>query len=273
MPDTKRRFTYTWEQLERLLFGIYNSEVTPGRLPKNLVRETNDFLQLGVDDGNVLFGVPDPRLTEALKENIFKFSSARVFTETYEMSNALVGENGELRSFNEFKKVAEHIHYKYCGVPLSENANYGYLTTEYNTAVGQTQSAQKWREIEKNKIILPYLRYDAVGDENTCAVCGPLDNITLPVIDSFWTTHSPCNHFQCRCVLVQLEKEDGEVARTEKDVVKERMAKSNVQEEFKFNPGIQREVFSTTGKSKHPYFMIPKEYIKFAKKNFNLAVN
>ncbi len=50
----------------------------------------------------------------------------------------------------------------------------------------------------------PYLRFDAVGDSRTSEICEALNGKVLPADDSFWRTHSPPLHPNCRSILTPL---------------------------------------------------------------------
>jgi SPP1 gp7 family putative phage head morphogenesis protein len=57
----------------------------------------------------------------------------------------------------------------------------------------------------------PYLRFDAVGDSRTSEICEALDGKVLPADDSFWRTHSPPLHPNCRSIVTPLtDAEAGE---------------------------------------------------------------
>lgn len=110
------------------------------------------------------------------------------------------------------------------------------------------------------------LKYSAIIDANTSDICKPLDGITLPVNDKFWNTHAPLNHFNCRCVLLQV----GEEKETNKEKVKEVEKEMNdkMQPLFKMNPGKDKVIFD----DKHPYFEVAPKDKEFAKNNFDLPM-
>ena len=65
------------------------------------------------------------------------------------------------------------------------NYNENYLTTEYNFAISQGLSANKWSEIEKDKEEYPNLTYSTVGDGRVRPEHAAMDGTTRPVNDSF----------------------------------------------------------------------------------------
>ena len=200
-------FEYSQEYLDDLLKGIFEGRIDPRNLPEDLYHATAKELNNGVVEGfgrsldNIEFGGPDFNMLSQLRGNVYLFSAAKTFQQTLAMSEALIDEAGDLRTFNDFKKEATKIFSSY---------NENYLRAEYDTAISQGGNAAKWIDIENKKDILPYLRYVAVGDGRVCPICSKFNDVTLPVDDPFWKENAPANHFFCRCIMEQLEKEEGE---------------------------------------------------------------
>lgn len=250
--------TYTDKQIQALIAGIEDGSITEWNLPEGYYSALSDYLKKAVFEGygNTLATVSrlDLPLLEELTTNVYQFSAAKTFQLTKEISGLLVDENGRVISSREFTKKARE---------TFENWNDNYGRTEYNTAIAQADSAAKWREIEKQKDILPYLTYDAVIDKNTSEICRPLEGITAPVDDPVWKRIAPINHWNCRCVLKQVE--GGETKNNEKTV---QVVEGMMQPMFINNPGISGQVFT----KEHPYFEVAKEYKEYAKNNFNLPI-
>lgn len=260
-------------EIERFLRLIYSGKITEYALDEGMYFAIADYLKKGLYEGfgislnelkvslekgiETAFDVTDLELLTELRENLYLFSSAKTFQETKELTGALVGENGEVRTFKEFKEFA---------MTVDDQWNNNWLKTEYDTAYGQAQNAVRWNEIEKNKDVLPILKYSAVIDGRTSEICAPLDGITLPVDDDFWDTFMPLNHFNCRCTVEQLR--DGDL--TSKEDLKDEIisAEQNMNDMFKMNPGKEKVVFTKD----HPYFDVDKKDKEFAKTNFGLKI-
>ena len=272
------KFNYTDAEISSLIEDIYSGAKSELDLPEDFYLTLAKYLTKGVEEGiggaidSVKWGEADAELAAALQENIYLFSAARTFQQTLEMSEALTDDAGVLRSFDEFKQAANEIYVKYNGGNIDDEIRPGWIETEYNTAIQQASNAKQWNKIEKQKETLPYLRFVAVGDELECDICGELDGTCLPVDDPFWDANSPEAHFNCRCVLEQLDKEEGEDNESTQEEADAADEAASVPENFRYNPGKQQEVFSTEGESKHPYFSVPKEYSKFARDNFDLPL-
>lgn len=258
---------------DKILYGIYAGQNTVEKLNKELYLTTADELKKAVYKGyqgtlsDFVFDSPDYETLKALRENIYMFSAAKTFQQTNEMSDALVGEDGKILSFSEFKEAAGEIFDTY---------NKDWLEAEYNTSIASARSAAKWNDIEKNKSTRPYLRYSAV-DEAACEICAPLDDITLPIDDPFWDDNVVPQHFNCECVIEQLDEDDLEEVGglSDEDEVKEAVDKSSETKNplFDFNPGKDKVVFQDSGENKHPYFEVPEKYRELAANNFNLPIS
>ena len=274
-----------WEK-EQVLHDIYSGKATPERLPKSVYLGTAERLSEGIKKGykalaGVSFDSPDLDMIEALRTNIYMFSAAKTFQETSDLFNQLVDEDGTVLSFSDFKKLVDATFDKY---------NVDWLEAEYNTTISASRSASKWVDIEKNKEDRPYLSYSAVMDEHTCDICAPLDGITLPVDDPFWAENGIPQHFNCECVLEQLDESDIEGDGVRNSIVKvlnrKRYRISTPAEVrkavelsgkkknpmFNYNPGRDKVIFKDTGKHKHPYFDVPLKYKHFAETNFGLKI-
>lgn len=271
--DKEKEFIFSDENLENLLRGVFAGTITPIDLPENLYNAIGKYLFEGVAEGlgsSVEFGVADERLAELLEENIYKFSAAKTFQQTLEMSDALTDDAGILRDFDSFKEAANEIYVRYNGGEIDDEIKPGWIEAEYNTAIIQAGNAKKWNDIEKQKETFPYLLYNAL--DGACEICAPLNGICLPVDDPFWDTHSPENHFNCLCIIEQVEREEGEENESDDSDVADAVSEADIPDDFKYNPGKSGEIFLSDGANAHPYFSVPKEYQEFAEANFDLPL-
>ena len=252
---------YSDKQIEKLIKDVYNGKYSGRELPEDLYFAITDYLKKGVKKGYTTakteFSGSQLELLKELNENIYLFAGAKTYQSVRAMEG-LINEDGELRTFKDFKEVAREKYNLY---------NDTWAKAEYDTAIGQAQNAYAWSEFEEAKDVLPLLRYSAVIDENTSDICEPLDGITLPVDDPFWDTHMPLNHYNCRCLVEQLS--EGDITPQESVDRRSATAREQMDDVFKSNPGKVREVFD----KEHPYFTeIPKEDRGWAKENFGLPI-
>lgn len=264
MPD-KKPIKLTEKQVNKYIEGIYDGSITEYDLPTDVYESIAEYLKSGLYKG---FGQtleqaegPDLELLTELRENIYHFSAAKTYQMTKEMNSLLVDDEGELRTSEEFNKVARETY---------DNWNDNYGLTEHNTAMASGQMGAKWNDIEEQKETLPYLKMSVIEDDDTSEICQPLDGICLPVDDDFWNKFYPPNHWNCRTVVLQIDEIDGKEQVSDDDRVIEGTthADEDMQDIFKNNVGKSGEVFTAD----HPYFDVPKGDRKFAMGNFDLPI-
>lgn len=243
------------------LHNVFAGLITIHHLPQNLYFYNADKLMKGVNVSfpkiQFSYNSPDYKLYESIHDNIYLFSGAKTFQQTLAMSDAMI-KDGKLVSFEEFRDVAGDLFDQY---------NVNWLRTEYETAKDSARMADKWLTFEKNRASLPYLTYRTEHDETVCDICGPLDGITLPIDDEFWSFNYPPLHFNCHCDVESVD-EDAEVSSDDEVETASVSSQSEQLDQFKNNVGKTGQVFSNN----HPYFSVPKEYINLAKENFNLSI-
>jgi SPP1 gp7 family putative phage head morphogenesis protein len=266
-------FQFSKEFIEQLLQGIFTGKFTPTHLPAQLYFAIADYLKKGIYEGygidfNSLihklatgdggkFVQSDLALLTELRTNTYLFSAAKAYQQVREMNSFLTTDDGKIRPFKEFQEKAQQTYDLY---------NKTWLRTEYDTAIGQAQAARMWNEIQEQADILPILQYSAIIDKGTSDICRPLNGITAPVNDPIWKRIAPLNHFNCRCVLIQLD--EGKLTSDKKKKAAVDKVLDKMDPMFKMNPGESGYVFSP----KHPYFDIAPKDKDLAKKNFNLPI-
>lgn len=173
---------------------VWRKKGMPARLDADVTSNIARQLMAGVAEG-LDYDTPDADMLDALRSNTWHFSAAKNYTQLRQFSDALVGEDGRLRSYNEFKRAAFEITNQHIS---------NWLQAEYNQAVAGAQMAGKWRQIERDSELLPLLKFDAVLDRRTTEVCRPLDGVVKPINDPFWAKWYPPNHWGCRSTVQQL---------------------------------------------------------------------
>lgn len=183
-------------------------------------------------------------LRYALENNAFIFSGLKTFHALREVGLSMVKDDGSIKSFEEFKDDVKQINSKY---------NTNYLYAEYKHAVGTSQMAAKWVNIEADGDRYD-LQYRTAGDDKVRPDHAALNGITLPPSDPFWSKYYPPNGWGCRCTAVQVRvgkyprsnpadaMQAGDVAT---DEAKQKM--------FRYNSGQTMHLFP----DKHPYYKAP----------------
>jgi SPP1 gp7 family putative phage head morphogenesis protein len=254
----------TGQEIEQILKGIYNDTITLLDLPGNLYLDTGKTILNKIYQGyggnleDFIPGSSEYVMLEKLYESNYRFAAAKTF-QNVRAIQPLVFENGIRRAFEEFSKDAEQVYKLY---------NKTWLKTEKNTALVSADSARYWQEIEADKEIFPYLKYETVNDEAVRDEHAALDGITRRIDDSFWSWAMPPNGYGCRCIATQLTKEEA------KETPKSKIPNKNkeVPKLFQNNSGKTGQIFKETGSGKHPYYKVPKKYKGLKENNFNLGI-
>ena len=242
------------EFINQIITGVHSGLYTLTNLPESLYLETADRLVKsmleGVAESKVIPTIADPDFIRALRNNAYVFSGAKTFQEVKTMSDFLLDENGEFRSFADFKKKAE---------ATFDQFNKHWLRTEMTQAHNTAEAASKWQQFEAEKEFFPMLRYDTAGDERVRSSHKALDGVIKPVNDPFWDTHAVPNGWNCRCELLQ----ESEAIETPDEDIK---APEDIPESMQFNPGKQKVLFDP----EHAYFQVGPQFEDLMANNFNL---
>jgi SPP1 gp7 family putative phage head morphogenesis protein len=188
----------------------------------------------GVKLEDVDFDTPDYEMLRNLEKSVYQFAAAKNYSQLKAISQALLDEQGKLRTFSQFRLAAAEIN--------SEFVNQ-WLQAEYNYAVASSQMASRWKQIQEDKELFPLLRYDTAGDDRVRLEHQDLDDVVRPVDDPFWDEYYPPNGWNCRCDVQQVSS--GRITPMEKISLPEKMP-----EMFKYNSGKKGLTFP----SGHPYY-------------------
>ncbi|MCA0303487.1 MAG: minor capsid protein [Proteobacteria bacterium] len=142
------------------------------------------------------------------------------------------------------------------------------LRTIFDTNLRTAYAAGHWQRLQRNKDIMPFLRYSAVLDSRTRPMHrrwgDPKFPVILPVEHPWWQTHLPPNGWNCRCTVVpmtaaQVDRaglhvmQDGPYDGPDQTVVNERTG-----ETFKVPPGVDPSFGYNVGETAH--FPDPAKY-------------
>ena len=177
---------------------------------------------------------PDYDMLRKLEQSVYQFAAAKNYQQLKAISQALLDQQGQLRSFEQFRQAAAEINNEFVNQ---------WLKAEYNYAVASSQMAGKWLQIQKEKELLPLLQYNTVGDDRVRPAHQELEVVIRPVDDDFWSIYYPPNGWNCRCTVLQLDS--GRITPIEKINLPE-----NMPDLFKYNSGKQAMAFPPG----HPYY-------------------
>lgn len=235
---------------------IYNGSINSFNLPEKLYQSTALELLKGIEEGsgadyiNFEFGKLGERTALALRENVYLFSGAKTFNYVLSTENLLLGADGQIIPFKQFEELAK-----------ANNALYNktWLEVEYNSAQIQASNIVDFKDFQATKDAFPFLKYVTFQDKNVSEICKRLEGVVMATDSTFWHTHSPQQHYQCRCRLEPMI--DGlETKLSTKNLITPNPL-------FK-NPAITEQVFNKS----HPYFNVDAKYKAFAKTNFGLNI-
>jgi len=246
---------YTEEEAENYLLAVFAGLVTK----ENLSYEYHEKVAILLSDaviegfgGSIFIPESIEAITFAgLNSNIYVFSAAKQYQQVRQLSN-LINDLGERADWQTFKKEAFEVF---------EDYNLNYLRTEFETAVGQAQSARDWLQIVSEKDLFPLLQYKTQNDGLVREEHAVLHNVIRPVDDPFWNTRMPKNGWNCRCYTKQLES--GEVTPIPQ------VDEKDFPPLFQMNPGRDQLIFDP---KKHPYFRVARGDAYLRENNYNLPV-
>lgn len=187
-------------ELDRIIREVYDGQIKSGDIDLRLANKVAATISQAVSEGyaqpfsQVAWESPDWQMIRNLERNVYQFSFAKCYEQMKATTMALRDDQGKVVPFSEFKEVASRINNEY---------NVNYLRTEYNTAIGSAQMASRWVQFQDDAEVLPYLRYDTVGDKNVRPEHARLNGVFLPIDDDFWDVWYPPNGWGCRCDVTQ----------------------------------------------------------------------
>jgi SPP1 gp7 family putative phage head morphogenesis protein len=224
--------------------GGFNASDMTTDAARKLLTATANTIKQGVDS-HLPVDVP-PTLRYALENNAFIFSGLKTFHALREVGLSMVKDDGSIKSFEEFKDDVKQINSKY---------NTNYLYAEYKHAVGTSQMAAKWVNIEADGDRYD-LQYRTAGDDKVRPDHAALNGITLPPSDPFWSKYYPPNGWGCRCTAVQVrvgkyQRSNPADAMQAGDTATEEAK----QKMFRYNSGKTMQLFPP----KHPYYKASPE--------------
>ena len=111
-----------------------------------------------------------------------------------QMQKRLLDGEGKLRSYEDWKKSI---------APIASHQVGSWLRTEYDTAILRAHQASDWQEFERNRDVLPNLRWMPTTSPTPEAVHETFwaSGLTLPMDDPFWKDNHPANRWNCKCSL------------------------------------------------------------------------
>lgn len=164
------------------------------------------------------------------------FAAFKVHSMGEKMAAKLTTPDGKLKPFRQWAEEVQGISSHYVG---------SWLRTEYDTAIIRAHTAADWRRFERDKDIMPNLRWmpTTSPEPDSAHRVYWQKKLTLPIDHPFWNRHRPGDRWNCKCTLEQTdEPANPDVL----DDIKETPSQKGLEN----NPGKDGHTFNDT----HPYF-------------------
>lgn len=191
--------------LDEILQEIYNEEVDEvSGISPTLFSANRDYFHKAIDDGIINSANAaiddDQEWIDALKHSADVFSLHRTANQCALLAESMVDSDGNLKSFEQFKKDTQSINKHY---------NQAWLRTEYDTAVLRAQMGADWKLFERDADVLSNLRWMQTTSANPREAHAVFwrNKLTLPIDDPFWNKHRPGDQWNCKCWLEQTDEE------------------------------------------------------------------
>lgn len=181
--------------LRRALLDIYSKDFHPATdIEVNLFNELwakfNEAAKKGFAESKAVD--PDNDFRTAILRNNAVFAAFKVHRMQNDMARLLLDSDGNLKPFEQWKNEVMPIASHQCGA---------WLRTEYDTAVLRAHLAADWRQFEREKDVLPNLRWMPSTSVHPGEDHRVFWNTVRPIDDPFWDEHRPGDRWNCKCGL------------------------------------------------------------------------
>lgn len=220
--------------LREIYDGLNVSDDIQADAFEETLRIFNEATVIGLSESD--YPTADELFLEQIRANNEVFSAFRTHRMQNDLAARLIGEDGQIKPFEQWMKDVEDI---------TDHYVVRWLRTEYDTAILRAHQAADWKHFEQNADVLPNLRW--------MPTTSPLpDNyhrqywqakLTLPIGHPFWESHRPGDRWNCKCSLLQTEEPATTGAVADFKPVPEVPGLDN-------NPADDGKIFSDS----HPYF-------------------
>ena len=190
----------------------------------------NEAARKGFDESGTVD--PDDDFRAAILRNNEVFVAFKVHRMQNDMARLLLDSNGNLKPFEQWRKEV---------MPIASHQVGQWLRTEYNTAVLRAHQAADWQQFEREKDVLPNLRWMPSTSVNPGKDHMIFWGTVRPIDDPFWNEHRPGDRWNCKCDLSSTDDPVTEIP----DFTR----KDNPHPGLDNNPGKDGKLFSDT----HPY--------------------
>ena len=232
-------FKFSPKVLERFLRKLYDGDFDSStEIEPTAWREVLRILNDAVAEGFAQSGHPHTLESDfyaELRQSNGVFAAFKVHSMAEKMAALLTDDEGKLKPFHQWKNEVQDISTHYVGT---------WLRTEYNTAVIRAHNAADWLQFERNRDILPNLRWMPTTSPNPEAEHKRFweKKLTRPIDDPFWNKHRPGDRWNCKCSLEATDEPPTDIPDDADD--------EKPQRGLRGNPAKTGQIFDKS----HPYF-------------------
>lgn len=232
-------FSFSADVLAAFMRKVYRGFDTAAGVEPAMWREVLRIVNSATVEGLAEAGAPPTHETgfyAALRYSNEVFAAFKVHNMGRLMASRLIGADGKLKPFG---KWAEEV------APITSHHVGAWLRTEYDTALIRAHNATDWRRFERDKDVMPNLRWMPTTSPTPESSHRAFweRRLTLPVDDPFWNEHHPGDRWNCKCSLEQTDKPATPELKAEFDGLRPQRGLEN-------NTGRDGRTFSDN----HPYF-------------------
>lgn len=175
----------------------------------NFWQITNNSLADAIDSAfpGITYDDPDYEFVNQLKTNAKVFAAFKTHRQQNDIAAQLLDEDGNLKSFKQFKADTADIVGDY---------NINWLKTEYDTAVIRARMAARFKEFERDADLYPNLKWTPSTSVVKREIHVKLYGLILPITHPMWARIFPGMDWNCKCGITSTDDEpNGEAYKIE----------------------------------------------------------
>ena len=195
VASSEAGFVFDQTLLNAALERIYKGEINPQtEIEENLFEAFRQVLNEAVDQAfpGITASDPDYDFYEELRSNNEVFAAFKTHKMQNEIAAELLDGDGVLKSFSQWRKDVESI---------VDHHTEHYLRVEYDTAVIRAHHAAEWRQFEREREILPRLKWIPSTSVTPRESHMVFWNRVFEMNDPILNIHRPGDEWGCKCGL------------------------------------------------------------------------
>lgn len=195
VASSEAGFVFDQTLLNAALERIYKGEINPQtEIEENLFEAFRQVLNEAVDQAfpGITASDPDYNFYEELRSNNEVFAAFKTHKMQNEIAAELLDGDGVLKSFSQWRKDVESI---------VDHHTEHYLRVEYDTAVIRAHHAAEWRQFEREREILPRLKWIPSTSVTPRESHMVFWNRVFEMNDPILNIHRPGDEWGCKCGL------------------------------------------------------------------------